>query len=241
MGLVYPKATDLSHLSASNNGGIGLVAAYNMRVSPDGVLVDISGEGNNGTIGGAVSSEDGMVFNGRDYIQLSDAGALNPVGDFTWCMRIGLSQPVANNARILSNSVSGNGYEIYFNNYGPVLEIRIYTATGIEEKNMMLFPQYDQIYNLVISKSGNVFNIYVDGVLEATETFTVPVLTTANNTFIGSSSLPNNWMKINPLTDLKMYNYAFSEQEAIDYHSQWAKQVSHRQDFSDYGVGSTIG
>jgi len=52
------RPTDLSNEE-------GLVAAYNM-IPSKGTLVDISGNGNNGTISGALSTKDGMKFDGVD-------------------------------------------------------------------------------------------------------------------------------------------------------------------------------
>ena len=69
--LLYPRSVDLS-------GEVGIAAAYNMIASPGQILTDISGNGNNGTIVGAVQSKDGLVFNGsNDYIDLGSTQELD--------------------------------------------------------------------------------------------------------------------------------------------------------------------
>ncbi|MHA2040166.1 MAG: hypothetical protein ACW98X_27515 [Promethearchaeota archaeon] len=40
--------------------------------------------------------------------------------------------------------------------------------------------------------------------------------------------------------DLKIYNYAFTQQQAEDYHSQYAKRISLIETFEDYPVGATL-
>ena len=62
--------TDLVIRTISLTELTGLVAAYSM-VPSNGTLVDISREGNNGTISGALSTKDGMAFDGvDDYVDL---------------------------------------------------------------------------------------------------------------------------------------------------------------------------
>ena len=43
------------------------------------------------------------------------------------------------------------------------------------------------------------------------------------------------------IADLKFYNYAFSEAEAVAYHNQWADDVKYRDVLAlDHGAGDTI-
>ena len=70
---IYPKPTNLSYEK-------GLVAAYNMIPSSNGVLSDISGNGNDGTIYGPISSKDGMVFDGvDDYVNIGNIGNIKSI------------------------------------------------------------------------------------------------------------------------------------------------------------------
>jgi hypothetical protein len=218
----------------------GLVAAYNMIPSPEGVLVDISGNGYNGTIVGATSNKDGLEFDGNDHIELSDGGALVPLGDATWNFRINTSIPAANNARLLSNSVTGNGYE-FFLNTSSTLELRIYTAVSNEEQGISGNLDLNKLYTVSVVKTGNIYTVYLNGVNDKVSTYSVPILATSENIHIGSTPVPNNWSQMNSLNDLQFYNYAFSEQQAEDYHNQFAEQVKQRHGFDDLGVGSTIG
>ena len=95
----YPKPTDLSSED-------GLVAAYNM-IPQNGELVDISGNGNTGTISGALSTKDGMAFDGVD-----DSVALGNIGNIkSLSFRIKLAttteqilEGAANDKLILANA-----------------------------------------------------------------------------------------------------------------------------------------
>ena len=94
------KPTDLSNVD-------GLVAGYSMVPSSGGVLVDLSGNNNNGTITGALSTKDGMAFDGVD-----DSVALGNIGNIkSLSFRIKLAttteqilEGAANDKLILANA-----------------------------------------------------------------------------------------------------------------------------------------
>ena len=70
--ITKPKATDLSHIP-------NIVSAYTF-IPVSGIVVDVAGGGNNGTIVGAVSTSEGLYFSSNSaYITLGDIGNVKTI------------------------------------------------------------------------------------------------------------------------------------------------------------------
>lgn len=223
MGIIKPKPTDLSHVP-------GLIAAYNMIPSPDATLVDISGNGNNGTITGAVSSENGLITNiSRGSILISPV--IN-MAVATYALRM-TPTDFSLNGHILSAGVTTITY-IRFDTDG---KIRIEGSTGGDSDTFDFTFVVGNTYNIVITvNSSFLWQLYVNGVLEDSFTLSTNVMT-GLTTIGGSSSTRRLGAEF---ADLRIFNYAFSEQEAKLYHQSFEK-VTKRGNFAlDFGVGDSI-
>jgi hypothetical protein len=207
----------------------GLVAAYNMIPNGD-TLVDISGGGNNGTIpvGNISSIYNGLYNSGQDGLagKIDLASDIDDIYDFTICLRF-----------ILGDTPS----EYMITTDGSGRFIRITNATTIRFYNGLVTDfTVDSLivgkeYSLTLARTGSVFALYLNGILQDVDTGDENVFSIASLMGLVSSQVfGGTWM------DFKLYNYAFSEQEAKNYHNQFAKQIEQRHSFDDLGVGSTI-
>jgi len=229
MGLTYPKPTDLSNVP-------GIVAAYNMQPSPDGVLVDISGEGNVLNTTAVISTEDGLYFQGED----KDSHAVRPeftkanADDIcTAAMRFKLYKTTGGNVTIFAN-IKSNADKFYIgaNASGYVISTVINSTSTISKS--IDVDMTGKWLNVVFVNVAGVTKFYVNGV-EATGTSNVG--TGGNGGFnIGSTTSEIAHAPI-IVSDFKLFNYAFNEQQAIDYHNQFARQIEQKHELSDYGVG----
>lgn len=212
----------------------GLVAAYNF-IPSNGKLVDISGNHNDGTITGTLSTKDGMKFDGLADVIINDNGALSPTTeDYSWYFRYNTEVvQVGFNRRILGGVVGSNGFELYLTNK---IELRVYTTVGNEQQVLSDTLQIDTDYAICISKIGKVYTLYLNGIAQPSVTFTNDILATSVDTVIGLSG-NGTFGTEGIIKDLKFYNYARTAQQAVDYHNSFIKVIT-LDDFSTDPVGS---
>jgi len=237
----HEKPTDLSN-------EVGLVAAYNMIPSED-TLVDISGNGYNGTIIGAINSVNGLVFDGvNDYV---NCGAVSGLGnnDWTITMRVKLGRNDVNQSFVTQDNGSSDfSFRI---DVAPAYDLDVIVFS---EGNSAIFLRYqaenafapttfndyvDVWFDLVVTfqQSSKTIKAYRDGI-ELGET------TVATGTFVSMKDgidlaigaigrvTPIYYAK-QEMSELLVYNYAFTEQQAQDYHNKFAKRLALVEDFSD--------
>ena len=215
---VYPKATNLSSVD-------GLVAGYSMVPSSGGVLVDLSGNGNNGTINGALSSRDGMKFGTSTYVTLSSAIDFGTTHTLNFRLKIDADDTLV----FLGTAANGNNF-VYVG--GKKLSYRS-NATTVAGSAEVIVEGEEQ--TLTISRDGTSVHFYLNG--SFVETLTVSnsnPLNGINQLFARQGGLGFN----GNVVDVKFYNYAFTPQQAKDYHNSFAKPVL-RETFSDSPVGAT--
>jgi len=206
---------------------VGLVAAYNM-IPQNGVLTDISGNGNDGTNTGTLLSNDGLIFQLNDIINLGD---VDLSGDFTISMRYkpidGLTQPVRilnkeSAYAILNDATVGTGNFAFYSWNGTK-----YSPTITPTLN-----QFSSI-SFVGDLSGGTLRAFLNGVEQGTATTGYTGLTeNSNNLTLGRSTSGASGV----IADIKIYNRVLADKEIIDYHNSFAKQVYLLDDFSDTGA-----
>lgn len=208
----------------------GLVAAYNMK--PNGnTLVDISGNGNNGTITGCVVQEkEGLVFDGTTgYVNFANTKLAT--SDFTVITRVKLNDYPASSKNIISTTTLDNGRFLGIYNKS----IGLYNGSGWISGVTELTPK--QEYTLAYVCDGSVINLYVDGVLDITGSkgpYNGLSLETIGK---WTSDFSRNISGV--IKDIRFCNRALSVQEIKDYHNSFIKPVL-LIDFSDEAVGNTI-
>lgn len=224
----------------------GLVAAYNMIPSPEGVLVDISGEGNNGAITLAPSTNEGMNFKGgsgsKVYISPSPiitTEQFTIAGRIKWDGKIGtlVDQVIFSNNNSTGDAIIdsfGLRADHFQWNY-DVAGTYKYSAAGVaipigEWIDFVLSVNGERVHTLFINGDGDTGieggNLYRSG----------------GGSGIGdrhTSSVGSSQPFSGEIEDIRLFNYAFSEQEAIDYHNSFQK-LEKKNVFSDHPVGSTI-
>ena len=239
MGLSYSKASDLSHLSASNNGGVGLVASYNMIASPGNVLVDTSGEGNNGTINNfIVPFKDGLSYTGTVDQQSGDAPILLTDLDLsadTLTVVCRVRMTVAMQSVFIVNKYSAGPDAGYIVSISSTGHISFYCSNQVQSAIGLI--TLNNWYNIVCTYDDGDVNIYLNGVLVKSQSGLTYI---QNNTLVnlfgtfGGGSAGNV-----DIEDLQFYSVVKDLQFAKDYHNQFASRINQRLKIES-GVGSTI-
>jgi hypothetical protein len=195
--------------------------------------VDISGEGNNGTIDGAASTHKGLKFDGtNDVVDLDNDIVLPVAGEWTFCYRadrngvFGLTKAVVGRStvnsysRIIFTSSSQLYLESDFNGDIATTSDDYATTDGVD---------------YVITCSNGILRAWKNGVeLTFSDNALAYDLTIDRIGATASASYSEAEFE-----DMRFFNYAFSEQEAIEYHNSFQK-LTKRGNFSDYPVGSII-
>lgn len=240
-GFELVKPTDLSYLKDT-----GLVAAYNMI--PNGnTLVDISGNGRNGTLnGGLINTKDGLGFNGTNgYIgsltsptytdKLSVSVRFKPTDDtFVGYKGIVGDWNLTSDKRswfITKETGAGNKYEFDISTTGLWVSGRSIATNTALTKN--------QVYTLTAVYDGAKIYMYLNGVKQTAERNVTGNLFQGDLLQIGTYD--NNLTRCftGEIHDIRIYNRVLTEQEIKDYHNSFIKPVI-LEDWSGSAVGDTI-
>jgi len=218
------KPTDLSRYVDT-----GLCLAYNMIPSAGNILVDISGNGNNGAIVGATETLEGLSFNGKDnYVGL--ASSVDCGINSTLCIRFN-PYDISFNNQILGEKSYTSDWVIYFT------ATTFYFKIGAVAKSFAYVLNINHDYTLVIARTGDMAIVYLDGINVAVLTGYGTVIHTLFDT-LGADENLDTFFK-GTIIDFKAYSYAFNEQQAKDYHNSFVKPVLGRIPSVYDPVGST--
>jgi hypothetical protein len=228
----HSKPTDLSNEP-------GLVAAYNM-IPSNGTLVDISGNGNNGTINGSISSVDGLVFDGVDNnvdLGTSINSDLGYAAAFTICVRFKKTSNFSGTNEVLFGSAIGNNDR--FSIFGHTSNsIRYGHHDGVDNHGVYAdFNPSGDFQTLVVTNNNQISTGWYNGVVMLSNT-TVTTNGTAKST-IGirqDGTLPFD----GEIEEIKIYNYTFTQQQAEDYHNSFARRPVLVEDFSLDAVSTAV-
>ena len=207
------KPTDLS-------GVAGIVVGYNMEAS-GATLPDISGNGNDGTITGATPSIWGLVFDGvDDYVDVNSQ-PLTTNTSFTVLLRFNLkSLPVTG---YITDRIANTSELIHVYQEGDDIKFRVRGDNGVGISTVIIADvlQIDQWFDVVCVRDmvSDSLIIYLNGAnrttaLDQTTSIIDPTLKIGNSQTLG---YPLN----GTIADTKIYNYAFTEAQAIAYHNSF--------------------
>jgi hypothetical protein len=207
----------------------GLVAAYNMIPSAGGVLVDISGNGNNGVINGALSTKDGMKFDGvKDTVITTQKISGGTPIKIKTRFKIGATNP-ASKALFSCGGWSGSikGLLVTIESSGA---LKFWASDG----SIALATLSSSI--IITPNSTNNICLYWNGVAAS------QILIYNNGQFIESLTAPNKaWTGDSAFVELgsyavgtvftnnieyedfKLYNSSLTTQQAKDYHNSFNK------------------
>jgi hypothetical protein len=229
-----PSYIDLKPTDLSNKNG--LIVAYNM-IPENGQVIDVSGNGNDGIISGALKTFEGLYFNGiNNYI---------------------------NFGQIDYNTVLSTNLHINFNSFPLSGKIYIYSLKNLGSQYFNLvcfsdgslsFGYYDGTFYNIGRTSANIFslkeNITITLLMDPLGSENALYINGVNQSFEAGSAISvsdfcyiasrNGILKFGnfSLIDFNIYNRLLTVKEIQDYHNQFADQVYLRDDFSDEPVDS---
>jgi len=213
-GFSLDKPKDLSDT-------IGLVAGYNMTLDEDGTVSDLSGNGNDGTNNGCLPSEDGLVFNGVDSkVSISNDSSIQSAAK-TINIRF-ISQD--NTKGIIVKGISrtvGRDWEVFGN--GTNLTFVSYKSDNSANFTVTVtYPSLDMWHTFSLTWDGtadaNSVKMYLNGVEVATQT---PIDATQRILYDLDIGGNGSYFFDGEISDVQIYNRAFTAQEAIDYHNSF--------------------
>jgi len=178
-GFFVQKPTDLSRHTDD-----GLVAAYNMTLV-NGQVIDLTGNGNDGTVTNSPPTSNGLDFNGIDgKIAIGNLGNIKSMA-----------------FRVKLDSTTEKILE------GAANDKLIHVSSGT-----LTYPEFDNAFVDGIDTNTVSINGFVDIVIVSSTNVDMSAVTVAlNNATYGDFEIE----------DLKIYNRAFTAQEAIDYHNSF--------------------
>jgi len=202
-------------------------------------LIDISGNQNNGTITGALSTKEGMSFDGMDdKISLDSTGSLNITNDAFSCLFRGIIKDKIINNYILTFGW-GDKFDFYISSNDKI-EFYLRNSNGdtysVESTNII---QYETLIDIELVYNGTDMRIYVNGILDCT-----PVAMTGNirnytaNYWLGAGQNGGVYY-LGEVSDVRIYNRALTAQEAKDYHNSFIKHKLIER-FEDAGADGIV-
>ena len=211
----------------------GLVAAYNFQPSSGGVLTDISGEGNNGTITGALSTKDGMAFDGVTST-ITSALTQTAVSPFSVCLRFKTSSDVTTEQTLWSDYLGTSDRSIIQIQSGTFRTV-IYNGTEYKISGTVVG---DTWYNVVLTWDGSsTIKLYLDAIPQSGTT-SVNHYASGGALILGGLST-TTYIFNGIIGDYKAYNYAFTPTQAQAYHNSFIKPTI-RESFSDSGADGIV-
>jgi hypothetical protein len=224
-GFIQNKPTDLSKYVGSG-AGQGLITAYNM-IKNGNTLVDISGNGFNGTV-------DSGIVSVKSALQLGNPTGSNQkitisptiTSATVWSVSFSIKQFV-NSGNYYFGVLGGASTSImYHNNSGKLLW---YDATyrAFSGDTTVSTTTFD---NFTITSTGAAMSLYKNGVFQST--ITTPSNYALNPNNIGSAFSANYGFYIQ---DLRVYNRVLSTTEITAYNNSFVLPTL-VEDFSDAGA-----
>ena len=240
IGISNPYGSGSPYISIDNFACqelTGLVAAYNM-IPSNGTLVDISGNGNNGTINGAViQSKEGLFTTDTTSNVLISAGPIITTNTYSVLGRIKINDLMASDGVLFSNgNTTTNEIIDSIGIKGGKLSWNYDTGGTYKAGATTDLPLNSYVDFAFVSDGGRsgVIKLYINGV-EDTITSTGFYRSGAGSRLFARSSGTGF---LGDCADFRIYNRVLSEQEIKDYHNSFIKPVI-LEDFNNYSVGET--
>jgi hypothetical protein len=213
----------------SLNVGTGIPIAY---YPFNGNAKDESGLGNHGIVQGATLTADrfgnencAYYFDGvDDNIRVPNNASLNFREEISVSYWMKIGQFYSREAYPISHGNWENRWKISIT---PILEKRarwtIKTDSGIIDLDSQIQLFLDTLYNITVLYDGSEFEIYINGELDASSSWSGLILTTTIDLTIGQV-LPNNseYNFKGVLDDIRIYNYALSIEEIQNIYNESA-------------------
>jgi lysophospholipase L1-like esterase len=221
-GFVYPKPTDLS-------GEDNITLAYNM--TGGATLSDISGNGVDATVNGAVSTYKSMAFDGvNDYALFATTNVWGAGGSGSFSIRFKVNT-LASDQYIATDASHSTEY-LRISTNGSLLgetntnsEFWINTNTGLV--------QAGKWYNFTVTCTNGVATSYLNGDSIDTETVAGYFPLRA----LGAAYSTGYWSNCE-IEEFRMYSDALTETEAVAWHNSYAYDLIYRDSYAYGTVGN---
>ena len=219
----------------------GLVFAYEGNKPINKTIVDISGNGNNGTLNGGVMYagriDGGLQFDGvNDYVSVANSSTLN-WGTGNGSIEMDYTYAGSNDIRITRTTDTNNRFSL--NITSTTLDYyHLIGGTLVQYARCAFSPVSGKTYHIVISFVNGVSNaIYVDGVSQ-----TLTIDTKTGGTFNYTAPLLLFYYDgiargNGKLLSFKLYNVALTQQQVKEKFNRLANKIYIYEDFSDDTVG----
>jgi PKD repeat protein len=218
--------TDMNSSVGSGTGGGGnsrLVASYNFEEATGTTVVDASGQGNHGTINGAVRTTSGkygkaLSFDGvNDYVDLGSSILSSGASAFTieaWVNRgdLGDDRVVCKSTgvyipdHVFCLGVAGNGSK-------SIARARLSTSGGSGSYDSTASFPTNTWAHLAVTYDGSAVRHYINGQLAGTRSHTGSVIAFTQNTVIGNVNTVHDRYFFGKIDEVRIYNRALSVNE----------------------------
>lgn len=197
---------------------VGLVAHYALDETSGTTAIDSSSNSNNGTLIGGSTRVDGYIGIGAidfaadfDRVEVADNTALDfGSGDFSTSFWFNSGFPPAANARLIGQADGANGWVIFSDNAGDLnfLVLGSTTSTTVSVNGLL----DNTWHHLTAQRSGNSFEVYIDGSLVSSTTANVGTVTSTEPLMLGTSTAISSEYD-GLLDEVRIYNRALSTAE----------------------------
>lgn len=218
-----PSYIDLKPTDLSNEDG--LLAAYNM-IPENGQVIDISGNGNEGTITGCNTVVKGINFpriDSKITFPSNNIGTVQTI-NFRWKAQFGSSRA------IILHDTAGHYISIY-----PNGDFRWRLNFGTDNQISTFSLITGEYYSITYARSSTTWDLYVNGMY-----FSGTLAEDYDFIYsqLGGYSDSASYNPIGAIVDLQVYSRVLTNQEIQAYHDQFANQVYLKDKFIDEPVDS---
>lgn len=235
-----PYGQELPDNQATEAGGFirGIDMTGNLGLwhfnESSGSIIDSSGNGNDGTVNGGVNyGADGKLgtalgFNGTDgYVNVPDHSSLNPTDEITllaW-VKWDIDPALGSSYASIINKNVDNQYRLHHDISNTNFEFAIRTdPNGGRWVDSTTVPQKDKWYFVVGTYDGSFLKIYVDGVLENTNSHAGALLTSASDLNIGRRTSNDRFFN-GVIDEAAIFDRALTAQEIEDIYKRGALKL----------------
>ncbi|HYH01113.1 MAG TPA: LamG-like jellyroll fold domain-containing protein [Terriglobales bacterium] len=195
----------------------GLVAAYGFNEGAGNSITDVSGNGNNGTISGAIWNTSGrygaaLSFNGStSRVNVPDSSSLDLTSGMTLEAWVRPSSVSSWRTVLLKEQSGGLVYGLYANSNSNRPSVHIYTSNEDDIRGNTRLG-LNTWTHLAATYDGTVLRLFVNGTQVSSRTFGGSILTSAGALGIGGNSVWGEYFS-GLIDEVRIYNRALTAAE----------------------------
>ena len=219
--VITAPATDRSYTASFNlvtGPPQGLVAAYNFNEGNLGTAYDLSGNGNNGTLAGAIWTGTGkfggaLQFNGANsMVNIASSPTLNFTTGFTLEAWVDPVAPGNWSTVIFKERTGGMNYSLYSNNGQSRPLGQVWLSNAEQNAPGTAAVPLNTWTHLASTFDGSTLRLYVNGALAGSKAISGSVAATTNPLRIGGNTIWGEFFT-GQIDEVRLYNRALSAGE----------------------------